>query len=71
MSSKILNTFENISIEIRMIQLQLYLAKKSVNKISLRNIPIKAELHINHALESLNHLIIHIDDFKTKDLKTA
>ena len=69
--SKILNTFENISLEIRMIQLQLYLAKKSANKISLRNTPNKTELHINHALESLNHLITCIDDFKTTDLKTA
>lgn len=69
--SKTLNTFENISLEIRMIQLQLYLAKKSANKISLRNTPNKTESHINHALESLNHLITYIDDFKTTYLKTA
>jgi len=69
--SKILNTFENISLEVRLIELQLYLAKKSANKITLRNTPKEVELHINHALTSLNHLITYIDDFKTSDLKTA
>lgn len=68
---KTLSTFDNISSEIRLIQLQLYLAKKSANKITLRKTPKEIELHINHALTSLNHLITYIDDFKTTDLKTA
>lgn len=71
MSCKTLNTFESISLDIRMIQLQLYLAKKSANKITLINTPKKTQSHINNAIESLNHLITHIDDFKTLDLKTA
>ena len=69
--SKTLNTHESILVEVRMIQLQLYLAKKSANKITLRNTPKEIELHVNHALESLNHLITYIDDLKTTDLKTA
>jgi len=69
--SKKLNTFDNVSLEIRMIQLQLYLAKKSANKITLRKTPKEVELHINHALTSLNHLITYIDDFKASDLKIA
>ncbi len=68
---KTLNTFENISLEIRLIQLQLYLAKKSSNKLTLRKTPTEVELHINHALTSLNHLITYIDDFKTPNLKIA
>ncbi len=60
-----LDTLNNIQLEMKIIQLQLYLAKRSTK---MHNSPIalvKVESHINHSLHSLNHLIAHIDDFKT------
>ena len=61
-----LKTLNNIQLEMKMIQLQLYLAKRSAKKqTSPRTILTEVESHINHSLHSLNHLIAHIDDFKT------
>ncbi|MCW8895024.1 hypothetical protein [Sulfurimonas sp.] len=58
-------TLESIIIEIKLIQLQLHLAKKSAKKIyTLQSTPSKVQLHIEHSLHSLNHLIAHIDDLK-------
>lgn len=60
------NTLENILSEMKLIQLQLYLAKRCTKKHkSPRTSLIEVESHINHSLHSLNHLISHIDDFKT------
>ena len=60
------NTINNILSEMKMIQLQLYLAKRCTKKHkSSRTSLIEVESHINHSLHSLNHLIAHIDDFKT------
>lgn len=57
---------DNILSEMRMIQLQLYLAKRCTKKHkSPRTSLIEVESHINHSLHSLNHLISYIDDFKT------
>ena len=49
--------------EMKIIQLQLYLAKRAIktHKSSSTTL-IEVESHINHSLESLHHLI---DDFKT------
>lgn len=57
---------EHIVSEMKIIQLQLLLAKKSAKKIYiLQSTPSKVELHIEHSLHSLNHLITYIDDLKT------
>lgn len=55
----------NILTEMRMIQLQLYLAKRSIKTHKSPRTLTEVESHINHSLHSLNHLISHIDDFKT------
>jgi len=56
---------EHIIIEMKIIQLQLYLAKHSVNQIySPLSTPSKVELHIEHSLTNLDHLISYIDDLK-------
>lgn len=47
-----------------MIQLQLYLAKKSTKKQNSPRTLLKVESHIDHSLTSLHHLIRQIDDFK-------
>ena len=58
---------EHIISEIKLIQLQLYLAKKSAKKIHTPlNTLSKVEIHIEHSLNSLNHLIAYIDDFQSK-----
>ena len=60
------NILNNVLSEIKMIQLQLYLAKRCTKKHkSLRTSLIEVESHINHSIHSLNHLITHIDDLKT------
>ena len=48
-----------------MIQLQLYLAKRATKKHNSPRTLTEVESHINHSLHSLNHLISHIDGFKT------
>jgi len=54
----------NILTEMKMIQLQLYLAKRATKKQkSPRNLT-EVESHINHSLNSLNHLLTQVDDFK-------
>ena len=61
-----LNHLEHILSEMKIIQLQLYLAKRATQKHkSPRTTLIQVESHINHSLHSLNHLITLIDDFKT------
>lgn len=60
------NTLENIVSEMKIIQLQLLLAKKSAKKIyTLQSTLSKVELHIDHSLNTLNHLITYVDDFQT------
>ena len=58
-----LNTLNTIQLEMQIIQLQLYFAKRCTNQQKSLS---QAETHINHSLHSLNHLISQIDDFKTK-----
>jgi hypothetical protein len=54
-----------IILEMKIVHLQLQLAKKSVKKIyTLHNTQAEVELHINHSLEILNRLISFTDDFK-------
>ena len=57
--------FNNILSEMKMIQLQLYLAKRSTKRHKSPKALTEVESHINHSLHSLNHLITQIDDFKT------
>jgi len=60
-----LKTLNNIQLEMKMIQLQLYFAKRATKKQRPpKTTLIEVESHINHSLHSLNHLISHIDDFK-------
>lgn len=48
-----------------MIQLQLYLAKRSIKKQhSPRITLLEVESHISSSIHSLSHLITQIDDFK-------
>ena len=57
---------EHIVSEMKIIQLQLLLAKKSAKKIyTLQSTLSKVELHIDHSLNTLNHLITYVDDFQT------
>lgn len=49
--------------EMRIIQLHLYLAKRSAKK-SYLPCNTKMQHHIEHSLQSLNLLLSHIDDFK-------
>ena len=67
------NTINNILSEMKLIQLQLYLAKRSIKKHKFpRTSLIEVESHINHSLHSLNHLVAHIDDCKTSaEMKTS
>ena len=61
-----LKTLNNIQLEMKMILLQLYLAKRGTKKLKSTRISlIEVESHIDHSLDSLNHLISQIDDFKT------
>jgi len=54
-----------IILEMKIVHLQLQLAKKSTKKIhTLHNTQAEVELHINHSLELLNHLISYADDSK-------
>ena len=59
------NPIDTILPEMKMIQLQLYLAKKSIKKQNYSRTLLKVESHIDHSLISLHHLITQIDDFKT------
>ena len=61
---KELNNLDNIILEMQLIQLQLQLAKKCSKQLH-SNTPTATEIHINHSIHSLNHLISNIDDFKT------
>lgn len=64
---KTINTFNDILLEMKIIQLQLTLAKRSVKKLhTSRSSLTGVESHINHSLHSLNHLIAFIDDFQTE-----
>ena len=56
-----LKTLSNIQLEMKIIQLQLYFAKRCTNQ---QKSLLEVETHINHSLHSLNHLISHIDDLK-------
>ncbi len=57
---------KHIVLEMKIIQLQLSLAQHSVKEIySPLNTPSKVELHIQHSLTSLSHLISYVDDLKT------
>ena len=60
-----LDTLNNIQLEMKIIQLQLYLAKRSTKMHNSPRTLVEVESHINHSLHSLNYLIAHIDDFKT------
>jgi len=60
-----LRTLDNIILEMKMIQLQLYLAKRTTTRYkSSKTILLEVESHINHSLHSLSHLITQIDAFK-------
>ena len=61
--SKELNYLNSIILEMQIIQLQLHLAKKSSKKLH-SNTTTTTEIHIDHSIHSLNHLISNIDDFK-------
>lgn len=62
---KIPNTIDNIILEMKFIQLQLYLAKKSAKDIyTLQSTLSKVEQHIENSLRSINHLISNINDYK-------
>ena len=67
------NTLESLILELKIIQLQLHLAKRSAKKTqTLRSALMEVESHVNHSISSLNHLITRVNDFKTRaDLKTA
>ncbi|PHQ58247.1 MAG: hypothetical protein COA30_00835 [Sulfurimonas sp.] len=55
---------EDIILDMKLIQLQISLAKRSVKKIyTPLNTPLPVEIHIEHSLNSLNHLISKIEDF--------
>jgi hypothetical protein len=57
---------EHIVSEMKIIQLQLLLAKKSAKKIyTPQSTLLEVELHINHSLKSINHLITYVNDLKT------
>lgn len=59
-------TQEIILLEMKFIQLQLYLAKKSANEIYTLPITLpKLELHLENALRSIHHLISKMDDYKS------
>lgn len=61
-----LKHLDKVLIEIKIVQLQLYLAQRELEKQKSPRIPlIEIESHINHSLQSLNHLISYMDDFKT------
>ncbi|PHS55308.1 MAG: hypothetical protein COB17_11545 [Sulfurimonas sp.] len=56
-----------IILEMKIVHLQLQLAKKSVKKLyTLHNTQAEVELHIDHSLEILNRIIYFTDDFKTE-----
>ncbi len=59
-----LNTLNNILSEMKMIQLHLYLAKRSTKKHKSPRTLLEVESHISHSIQSLSHLITQIDDFK-------
>lgn len=61
-----LNTLNYIQLEMKILQLQLYLAKRSTRNHKSHSTLLEVESHINHSIQSLNHLILNIDGFKTK-----
>ena len=65
--SKMLKSFKEIQLELKIIQLQPTLAKRGTKKLHTpRNTIDEVESHLNHSLHSLNHLIAAIDDFNTE-----
>ena len=60
---------EDIILDMKLIQLQISLAKRSAKEIyTPLNTPLAVKIHIEHSLNSLNHLISKIKDFhKTVD----
>lgn len=55
---------EDIILDMKLIQLQISLAKRSAKEIyTPLNTPLPVEIHIEHSLNSLNHLISKIEDF--------
>ena len=61
---------EHIVSEMKIIQLQLLLAKKSAKKIyTLRSTLTEVESRINHSLYSLGRLIENINDYKSTQTK--
>ena len=65
-----LNSLDNIILEMKIIQLQLHLAKKSAKKIyTLRSTLTEVESRINHSLYSLGRLIENINDYKSTQTK--
>lgn len=58
------NILEKVVLELRMIQLQIYLAKKSTKAIS-RGTPTQVIERIDHSLTSLTHLIENISELTT------
>ncbi|MBU0626039.1 hypothetical protein KKH82_01070 [Patescibacteria group bacterium] len=64
---KTISTCNDILIELKIIQLQLTLAKRSAKKLHTPKSTLTGvESHINHSLHSLNHLIAFIDDFNAE-----
>ena len=63
---KTINTLNYILLELKIIQLQLTLAKRSAKTLHTPKSSLTGvESHINHSLHSLSHLIAHIDDLNT------
>ena len=66
------NTIENIILDMKIVQLQLFFAQKSIKKLPRdRHALVEVESHIKHSLHSLNHLITQMNDLKEKtEIKT-
>jgi len=63
---KTLKTPSDILLELKIILLQLALAKRGAKKLHTpRNAIDEVESRLSHSLHSLNHLIVFMDDFKT------
>lgn len=60
------NILNDILLEMKMIQLQLYLAKRSAKGLLRNGTPDEALLRIDHSLQSLDHLIVMILDQQLK-----
>lgn len=62
---KTLDTLNNIILEMKIIQLQLHLAKRS-NKLlqTSKDTQTATQIHINHSLHNLDNLITTVNDYK-------